>query len=98
MRRLEQLTIGQRSFETRNAARRFVDDLLYAQPLKVAIPEPHHSFLTALISMHPHVGRLRPRLRMAIQVERMVQVHRPPFKGVLRTGRGDELLQTPRII
>ena len=54
MRRLEQLTIGQRSFETRNAARRFVDDLLYAQPLKVAIPEPHHSFLTALISMHPH--------------------------------------------
>ena len=47
------LTIGQRSFETLNAARRFVDDLLYDQPLKVAIQEPHHSFLIALLSMHP---------------------------------------------
>ena len=44
------LTIGQMSFETRNAANRFVADLLYSQPLKVAIQEPHHSFLTALIS------------------------------------------------
>lgn len=47
------LTIGQRSFETRNAATRFVKDLLYSQPLKVAIQEPHHSFLIALISRHP---------------------------------------------
>jgi hypothetical protein len=47
------LTIGKRSFETRNAASRFVKDLLYSQPLKVAIQEPHHSFLTDLISRHP---------------------------------------------
>lgn len=48
------LTIGRQSFETRNAANRFVEDLLYSQPVKVAIPEPHHSFLRALISKHPH--------------------------------------------
>ena len=47
------LTIGQRSFETRKAANRFVKDLLYSQPLKVPIQEPHHAFLTALLSMHP---------------------------------------------
>ena len=47
------LTIGQRSFETRNAAERFVEDLLYSQPLKVALHEPHHSFLRALLAMHP---------------------------------------------
>jgi hypothetical protein len=47
------LTIGQRSFETRNAAARFVRDLLDGQPLKVPIQEPHRSFLTALLSMHP---------------------------------------------
>src|SRR5215470_20142836 len=48
------LTIGQRTFATRRDARHFVDDLLYGQPLKVTIPEPHHSFLRALISMHPY--------------------------------------------
>jgi hypothetical protein len=53
MSRGKQLTIGQRSFETRNAARRFVHDLLYDQPLKATIQEPHHSFLKALISRHP---------------------------------------------
>ena len=53
MRRRKPLTIGQSSFETRNAASRFVEDLLYSQPLNVAIPEPHHSFLTALITKHP---------------------------------------------
>jgi hypothetical protein len=47
------LTIGQRSFATRKEASRFVKDLLYSQPLNVAIQEPHHSFLTALISRHP---------------------------------------------
>jgi hypothetical protein len=46
------LTIGQKIFETRKAADRFVRDLLYGQPLKIAIPDPHHSFLSALISMH----------------------------------------------
>ena len=53
MNRGKQLTIGQRTFETRKAADRFIEDLLYDQPLKVAIREPHHSFLRALISMHP---------------------------------------------
>ena len=48
------LTIGQKIFETRKAADRFVKDLLYGQPLKLAIQEPHHSFLRALLSMHPH--------------------------------------------
>jgi len=49
----KQLTIGPRNFETRKAADRFVEDLLYSQPLKVAIQEPHHSFLRSLLSMHP---------------------------------------------
>ena len=53
MSRAQQLTIGQWSFETRKAADRFVKDLLYRQPLKMPIPEPHHSFVTALLSMHP---------------------------------------------
>jgi Protein of unknown function (DUF3223) len=53
MSRGQQLTIGQTSFETRKAADRFVEDFLYGQPLKVAIQEPHHSFLRALLSMHP---------------------------------------------
>jgi hypothetical protein len=54
MRRSQPLTIGQKSFETRKAADRFVEHLLYDQPLKVAIREPLHSFLRALLSMHPH--------------------------------------------
>lgn len=53
MSRGKRIMIGQRSFETRNAADRFVEDLLYGQPLKVAIQEPHHSFLTVLLSMRP---------------------------------------------
>ena len=50
----KQLNIGQRSFDTRSAAARFVAELLYDLPLKVTIQEPQHSFLRALISMHPH--------------------------------------------
>ena len=53
MRHRHPVTIGRQSFETQNAANRFVEDLLYSLPLKVAIPEPHHSFLRALLSMHP---------------------------------------------
>jgi hypothetical protein len=53
MRRSYALTIGQRRFETRVAAHRYVEDLLYSLPFKVAIQEPHHSFLKALISRHP---------------------------------------------
>ncbi len=56
MRRDNRLTIGHRSFETLNAARRFVDDLRYGQPLNVAIQEPHHSFLRALIYRHPRAA------------------------------------------
>jgi len=55
MSRGKQLKIGQRSFETRSAATRFVEDLLYGQPLRVIIQEPHHSFLRALISRHPRL-------------------------------------------
>jgi len=47
------VTIGHRSFETRKAADQFVEGLLYEQPLKLAIREPYHSFLTALITRHP---------------------------------------------
>lgn len=58
MRRRTELTIGQRSFETRNAANRFVKDLLYNQPLKVIIQEPYHAFLGALISRHPRAEEI----------------------------------------
>jgi hypothetical protein len=47
------LTIGGKSFETQKAANLFIQELLNSQPLRVAIPEPHHSLLCALISRHP---------------------------------------------
>ena len=46
-------TIGEKSFETQKAANLLIKELRNTQPLKVAIPEPHHSFLRALISQHP---------------------------------------------
>jgi hypothetical protein len=55
MGRAKPVTIGERSFGTRNDANGFIQELLNDQPLKVAIPEPHHSFLCSLISRHPHV-------------------------------------------
>lgn len=58
LRRRDELTIGQRNFETRTAANRFVKDLLYSQPLKVTIQEPHHAFLSALISRHPRAEEI----------------------------------------
>ena len=58
MGRGKQLRIAQRSFETWKAADRFVKDLLYSQPLKAAIQEPHHSFLRALISRHPRAEEM----------------------------------------
>jgi hypothetical protein len=57
-RRRNELTIGQRTFETRNAANRFFEDLLYNQPLKVIVQEPHHAFLSALISRHPRAEQI----------------------------------------
>lgn len=53
MSRSKPLTIGGKHFETRKAANLFIQELLNGQPLRAAIPEPHHSFLCALISRHP---------------------------------------------
>src|SRR4051812_17026359 len=53
MPRRKTLTIGGVPFETQKAADLFVKELLNSQPLKEAIPEPHHSFLCALVSRHP---------------------------------------------
>jgi hypothetical protein len=50
------LTIGSKNFETQKAANLFIKELLNSQPLKVTIPEPHHSFLWALISRHPRAA------------------------------------------
>jgi len=54
MARSKPLTIAGKSFETQKAANFFIQELLNSQPLKVTIPGPHHSFLMALISRHPH--------------------------------------------
>jgi hypothetical protein len=53
MPRSKPLTIGGNYFATQKAVNLFVQELLNRQPLKVAIPEPDHSFLCALISRHP---------------------------------------------
>ena len=53
MPRSKPLTIGEKSFATQSSANLFIKELLNSQPLKVTIPEPHHSFLVALISRHP---------------------------------------------
>jgi hypothetical protein len=56
MPRSRPLIIGGRHFETQKAANLFIQELLNSQPLKEAIPEPHHSFLSALISRHTHAA------------------------------------------
>jgi Protein of unknown function (DUF3223) len=56
MARSKPLTIGGRPFKTQQAAKLFIQELLNSQPLKVAIPEPHHSFLCALVSRHPRAA------------------------------------------
>jgi hypothetical protein len=56
MPRSKPLTIGGQHFQTQKAANLFLQELLNGQPLKVAIPEPHHSFLCALISRHPRAA------------------------------------------
>jgi hypothetical protein len=40
-------------FETQTAANSFVQLLLNSQPLRAAIPEPHHTFLCSLLALHP---------------------------------------------
>ncbi len=56
MSRSKPLTIGGKPFETQKAANLFIQELLNSQPLKAAIPEPHHSFLCSLISLHPRAA------------------------------------------
>lgn len=51
--RVEPLTIGGESFHTVRAAELFIQRLRNCQPLKTPIPEPHHSFLCALLARHP---------------------------------------------
>jgi Protein of unknown function (DUF3223) len=50
------VTIGDKRFETRAAANTYISELLNSQPLKAAIPEPHHTFLSALLAMHPRAA------------------------------------------
>jgi hypothetical protein len=56
MPRSKPLTIGVRHFGTLRTANRFIKELLNSQPLKAAIPEPHRSFLFALVSRHPRAA------------------------------------------
>jgi hypothetical protein len=54
--RTEPLTIGEESFLTQRAAELFIQRLRNSQPLKTPIPEPHHSFLCALVARHPNAS------------------------------------------
>ena len=56
MSRSKPLNINGRSFESRKAANHFIKELLNSQPLKTPIPEPHHSFLCALLARHPRTA------------------------------------------
>jgi hypothetical protein len=53
MSRSKPLTIGEKHFDAQSAAADFIKELLNSQPLKTPIPEPHHSFLHALVFRHP---------------------------------------------
>ena len=53
MARRKPINIGEEHFETQRQASSFVQQLLNSQPLKVPVSEPHHSFLCALIALHP---------------------------------------------
>lgn len=50
------VTIGDRHFETRDAANTYISELLNSQALMTVIPEPHHTFLSALLAMHPRAA------------------------------------------
>jgi hypothetical protein len=56
MARSKPLTIGDKHFGTQTQAKDFIQELLNSQPLKAVIPEPHHSFLHALVALHPHAA------------------------------------------
>jgi len=49
------LTTGDRSFDTQKAAEPSIKEFLNNQLLKT-IPEPHHSFLRALVARHPRAA------------------------------------------
>jgi len=53
----EPLAIGGESFRTPRAAELFIQQLRNRQPLEIPIPEPHHSFLCALVARHPHAAQ-----------------------------------------
>ena len=52
--RIEPLNIGEQCFHTLKAAELFIQRLRNSQPLMTPIPEPHHSFLCALVARHPN--------------------------------------------
>lgn len=53
MARSKPLTISGVSFQTQKDAQEYIQGILYRYPLKTPIPEPDHSFLCALVSLHP---------------------------------------------
>lgn len=53
MARSKPLTIGNNHFATQTEAEDFIKQLLNGQSLKTVIPEPYHSFLCALVALHP---------------------------------------------
>ena len=56
MSRSKPLVVGEQRFKSQKAANSLIQELLNSQPLKEPIAEPHHSFLCALISRHPHAA------------------------------------------
>lgn len=50
------LIVGDKHFRTQTEATAFIKELLNSQPFKVVIPEPHHSFLSALLAFHPRAA------------------------------------------
>ena len=58
------LIVGDKHFRTQAEAKAVIKELLNSQPLKVVIPEPHHSFFCALLALHP---RATEKIGAAIQ-------------------------------
>jgi hypothetical protein len=47
------VTIGARTFDTKNAARGFIRKILYGHPLQAPIVGPDHTVLLDLLGKHP---------------------------------------------
>ena len=56
MGRPKPISIGPKHFKTQTEAKDFIKGLLNSQPLKKPIAEPHQSFLSALILLHPRAA------------------------------------------